>query len=125
MLVHGSDVDKYNWMFDLYDLNGDGYITREEMEDVVFSVKSLLIKEKYHPDISPQIFHLVDPSAFIDTTNFCAATRVSQIFSEIDPEHVGLISREKWLDFCQHSAKIFESVQKMNDTEVLFKQREV
>ena len=38
VLVHGTDDDKYNWMFDLYDLNGDGYISREEMEDVVFSV---------------------------------------------------------------------------------------
>ena len=36
--MHGTDDDKYNWMFDLYDLNGDGYISREEMEDVVFSV---------------------------------------------------------------------------------------
>ena len=38
VLVHGTDDDKYNWMFDLYDLNADGYISREEMEDVVFSV---------------------------------------------------------------------------------------
>ena len=44
ILVHGSDDDKYNWMFDLYDLNGDGYITREEMEDVVFSVKCTIVE---------------------------------------------------------------------------------
>ena len=73
---------------------------------------------------SLQIFHLVDPTAFIETTNFCAATRVAQVFSEIDPDHEGLISREKWLDFCQHSAKISESVQKMNN-ENLFRQPEV
>ena len=42
VLVHGTDDDKYNWMFDLYDLNGDGYISREEMEDVVFSVNILI-----------------------------------------------------------------------------------
>ena len=71
-----------------------------------------------------QIFHLVDPTAFIETTNFCAATRVAQVFSEIDPEHEGLISREKWLGFCQHSAKIYESVQKMNN-EDLFKHGDV
>ena len=42
VLVHGTDDDKYNWMFDLYDLNGDGYISREEMEDVVFSVNIVI-----------------------------------------------------------------------------------
>ena len=42
VLVHGTDDDKYNWMFDLYDLNADGYISREEMEDVVFSVNILI-----------------------------------------------------------------------------------
>ena len=112
-------------MFDLYDLNGDGYITREEMEDVVFSVKSRLnqVECDLMYDV-PQIFHLVDPTAFVDTTNFCAATRVAQVFSEIDPEHEGLISREKWLGFCQQSAKISESVQKMNNEDI-FKQSEM
>ena len=42
VLVHGTDDDKYNWMFDLYDLNADGYISREEMEDVVFSVNIVI-----------------------------------------------------------------------------------
>ena len=40
ILIHGTAEEKYNWIFDLYDLNGDGYITKEEMEDVVFSVSS-------------------------------------------------------------------------------------
>ena len=34
----GTDEEKYNWIFDLYDLNGDGFISREEMEDVACSV---------------------------------------------------------------------------------------
>ena len=37
-MVNGSDEQKYNWIFDLYDLNGDGFIHKEEMEDVVHSV---------------------------------------------------------------------------------------
>ena len=41
ILIHGTEEEKYNWIFDLYDLNGDGYITKEEMEDVVFSVSFL------------------------------------------------------------------------------------
>ena len=30
--------DKLKWMFQLYDLNGDGFISREELSDVAASV---------------------------------------------------------------------------------------
>jgi Ca2+-binding EF-hand superfamily protein len=39
ILVKGSEEDKLRWTFNMYDLNGDGVITRDEMEDVVASVK--------------------------------------------------------------------------------------
>ena len=39
IIVTGSDEEKYNWIFDLYDLNGDGFISKEEMEDVAYSVR--------------------------------------------------------------------------------------
>ena len=39
IIVTGSDEEKYNWIFDLYDLNGDGFISKEEMEDVAHSVR--------------------------------------------------------------------------------------
>lgn len=94
VLIHGSDDQKYNWIFDLYDLNGDGYITKEEMEDVVYS-----------------IFQLVDPYSRKEATNFCVSHRVSQIFLEIDPENVGLISKEKWINFCHGSSKMIRTVQ--------------
>ena len=96
-MVHGSDNDKFNWIFDLYDLNGDGYITREEMEDVVYSV-----------------YQLVDPFSSSEATNFCVSARVSQTFQQIDPEHEGIISREKWLNFCNHSDKVSLSLQNNN-----------
>jgi Ca2+-binding EF-hand superfamily protein len=38
ILVKGSEEDKLRWTFNMYDLNGDGVITRDEMEDVVASV---------------------------------------------------------------------------------------
>ena len=40
IIVTGSDEEKYNWIFDLYDLNGDGFISKEEMEDVAHSVRT-------------------------------------------------------------------------------------
>ena len=41
MLLNGSLEDKLEWTFHLYDLDGDGGISREEMEDVAFSVRGI------------------------------------------------------------------------------------
>ena len=38
VLVRGSLEDKLRWTFNLYDLNGDGVISKDEMEDVTASV---------------------------------------------------------------------------------------
>jgi Ca2+-binding EF-hand superfamily protein len=42
ILVKGSEEEKLRWTFNMYDLNGDGVITRDEMEDVVASVSQSL-----------------------------------------------------------------------------------
>ena len=39
LLLRGTEEDRLRWTFRLYDTNGDGYIAREEMEDVAQSVR--------------------------------------------------------------------------------------
>jgi Ca2+-binding EF-hand superfamily protein len=39
LLLKGTEEDRLRWTFRLYDTNGDGYISREEMEDVAQSVR--------------------------------------------------------------------------------------
>ena len=39
LLLRGSEEDRIKWTFRLYDINGDGFISREEMEDVAQSVR--------------------------------------------------------------------------------------
>ena len=41
-LLHGSLEEKLTWTFRLYDLNGDGAITKAEMAAVVVAVYELL-----------------------------------------------------------------------------------
>lgn len=41
-LSRGAPVDKLRWAFQLYDLNGDGVISRDEMTDVIVSIHSLV-----------------------------------------------------------------------------------
>lgn len=35
-------TEKIRWAFNLYDINGDGYITKEEMLDIVTAIYSLV-----------------------------------------------------------------------------------
>ena len=41
-LLRGSTYERLRWTFTLYDLNGDGYITRREVLDVVLAVHDLM-----------------------------------------------------------------------------------
>lgn len=44
ILSRGSLDEKIRWAFNLYDINGDGCITREEMTDIVTAVYDLMGK---------------------------------------------------------------------------------
>ena len=41
-LLHGTLHEKLNWTFHMYDLNGDGVITKNEMGNVVVAVYELM-----------------------------------------------------------------------------------
>ena len=46
LLLRGTQEDRIRWIFKLYDLNGDGFISREEMDDVTQSVWMVFSPEK-------------------------------------------------------------------------------
>lgn len=46
-MSRGSVEEKLRWTFTLYDINGDGFITRDEMTDIVTAVYELVGR---HPD---------------------------------------------------------------------------
>lgn len=50
ILSRGTLEEKLRWTFSLYDINGDGYITKEEMTEIVNAVYDLMGR-------------IVDPSA--------------------------------------------------------------
>lgn len=41
-LSRGSILEKLRWIFSLYDINGDGFITKQELLTIVRSIYELL-----------------------------------------------------------------------------------
>ena len=41
-LLRGTTYEKLRWTFTLYDLNKDGYITKQEVNNVVLAVHELM-----------------------------------------------------------------------------------
>ncbi|KAF7287745.1 Kv channel-interacting protein 4-like isoform X1 [Rhynchophorus ferrugineus] len=63
----GSIQEKLQWVFGLYDLNGDGLISKSEMIDVVTSIYEMLgratqpaVEDNSAKDHVERIFHLID-----------------------------------------------------------------
>jgi Ca2+-binding EF-hand superfamily protein len=61
----GSVQEKLQWIFGLYDLNGDGLITKNEMLDVVTSIYEMLgrstepvVEENSAKEHVEKIFHV-------------------------------------------------------------------
>lgn len=42
MALHGTTKDKLKWMFHLYDVDGDGYISKQDLNTVVSAVHGLI-----------------------------------------------------------------------------------
>jgi len=85
VLEKGSLLERMTWIARLYDLDGDGYIARDDLEDIIFSVFDLLGKAKE-----------------TDTVLRCAVReKVDKILEEIAGVDEGeRISLERFSEYC-------------------------
>ncbi|XP_008408304.1 Kv channel-interacting protein 2 isoform X1 [Poecilia reticulata] len=99
IILRGSITDKLNWAFNLYDLNKDGCITREEMTDIMHSIYNMMGKHTY-PSMRDS-----DPKEHVDS-----------FFQKMDKNKDGVVTIEEFLETCQkdenimHSMHLFENV---------------
>lgn len=49
-LLRGTVYDKVKWTFKLYDVNGDGRISRGEMSDLFHSIHELMGRRPHQPE---------------------------------------------------------------------------
>ncbi|KAG7266747.1 hypothetical protein CRUP_025066 [Coryphaenoides rupestris] len=60
ILLRGTIQEKLNWAFNLYDINKDGYITKEEMLDIMKAIYDMMGKCTYPDDNIMRSMHLFE-----------------------------------------------------------------
>ncbi|XP_043265936.1 Kv channel-interacting protein 1-like isoform X1 [Colletes gigas] len=91
----GSVEEKLQWVFGLYDLDGDGLISKEEMLDVVGSIYEMLGRYT-----QPQI---VEP-------HLAAREHVDRIFHLIDANKDGVVTIEELVQWCSKDEQLLKSL---------------
>uniref|UniRef100_A0A7N8XY40 Potassium voltage-gated channel interacting protein 2 n=1 Tax=Mastacembelus armatus TaxID=205130 RepID=A0A7N8XY40_9TELE len=93
VILRGSITDKLNWAFNLYDLNKDGCITREEMTDIMHSIYDMMGKYTYPcmKDSAPR-------------------DHVDSFFQKMDKNNDGVVTIDEFLETCQKDENIMQSL---------------
>ncbi|XP_076312653.1 Kv channel-interacting protein 4-like [Tachypleus tridentatus] len=92
-LTRGSTMEKLQWTFHLYDINGDGCISREEMADIIISIYNLMGQ-------------FAEPS--IDETS--AREHAERVFQRLDLNKDGVVTFDEFVETCLKDENIIKSL---------------
>ncbi|XP_063434997.1 calsenilin-like isoform X4 [Mytilus trossulus] len=93
VLSRGSLQERLQWAFGLYDINGDGLITREEMLDIVSAIYDMMGR-------------FSEPSVDENTTK----DHVEKVFQKMDLNKDGVISLEEFMETCRRDENIIKGM---------------
>uniref|UniRef100_W5MTV0 Kv channel interacting protein 1 b n=1 Tax=Lepisosteus oculatus TaxID=7918 RepID=W5MTV0_LEPOC len=99
ILLRGSVREKLQWTFNLYDINRDGYINKEEMTDIVRAIYDMMGKYTY-------------PALRVEAPK----QHVDAFFQKMDKNKDGVVTLDEFIASCQedenimHSLQLFENV---------------
>lgn len=96
-LLRGSVYERLRWTFKLYDLNGDGCISRGELGEVISAVHELMGRNHHELDDKK------------------ARDQVDRVFKKLDLNQDGVITIEEFLEACLKDDIVTKSLQ-MFDT---------
>ncbi|XP_073451594.1 A-type potassium channel modulatory protein KCNIP2 isoform X1 [Aquarana catesbeiana] len=94
VILRGSIDDRLNWAFNLYDLNKDGCITKEEMMDIMKSIYDMMGKYTY-PNMREE----------------APREHVENFFQKMDKNKDGVVTIEEFIESCQKDENIMRSMQ--------------
>lgn len=89
----GSLEEKLVWAFKLYDVDNDGYITREEMYSIVDA-----------------IYQMLGNQAKVEDSEDDPKKRVDRIFEQLDKNHDNQLSLEEFKEGSKHDPKIVQAL---------------
>ncbi|KAI2803987.1 Kv channel-interacting protein 4 [Blomia tropicalis] len=93
VLSRGNLDDKLKWTFSLYDVNGDGVITKDDLSRIIISVYDLMGK-------------CVDP--VIDESTY--KEHIDKVFMKLDLNNDGIITLEEFIEACTKDQSIINSL---------------
>nr|XP_014429970.1 Kv channel-interacting protein 4 isoform X1 [Pelodiscus sinensis] len=88
ILLRGTVQEKLNWAFNLYDINKDGYITKEEMLDIMKAIYDMMGKCTY-PVLKEDA-----PRQHVET-----------FFQKMDKNKDGVVTIDEFIESCQKVSK--------------------
>ncbi|XP_008252105.1 calsenilin isoform X3 [Oryctolagus cuniculus] len=94
ILLRGTVHEKLKWAFNLYDINKDGYITKEEMLAIMKSIYDMMGRHTY-------------PVLREDAPR----EHVERFFQKMDRNHDGVVTMDEFLETCQKDENIMSSMQ--------------
>uniref|UniRef100_A0A669EGV8 Potassium voltage-gated channel interacting protein 1 n=1 Tax=Oreochromis niloticus TaxID=8128 RepID=A0A669EGV8_ORENI len=94
ILLRGSVTEKLQWTFNLYDINRDGYINKEEMTDIVRAIYDMMGKYTY-PVLK----------------NDAPKQHVDAFFQKMDKNRDGVVTLDEFIFSCQEDENIMRSLQ--------------
>ncbi|XP_023330477.1 Kv channel-interacting protein 1 isoform X1 [Eurytemora carolleeae] len=124
-LLHGTQYEKLKWTFRVYDLNGDGVITKTELGNVVVGIYELMGVNLLPPtgsvlniDYIPRRRDSVstEDKSWIPPLNLTISVRelrdnVETIFTRLDTNRDGVVTREEFVQSCLQDSTISSSLQ--------------
>merc|ERR1712037_561354 len=93
-LLRGNVHEKLRWTFTLYDLNKDGYITKQEVLNVMVAVHELMGVHASPLMRQDQVEALVE-----------------DIFQRLDTNQDGVVTIDEFIEACQRDTTISRSLQ--------------
>ncbi|XP_038186391.1 calsenilin isoform X2 [Chionomys nivalis] len=94
ILLRGTVHEKLKWAFNLYDINKDGYITKEEMLAIMKSIYDMMGRHTYP---------ILREDAPLE--------HVERFFQKMDRNQDGVVTIDEFLETCQKDENIMNSMQ--------------
>ncbi|XP_062339819.1 calsenilin-like isoform X1 [Osmerus eperlanus] len=94
VLLRGSVTEKLRWAFNLYDINKDGYVTKEEMLAIMTSIYDMMGR-------------YTSPSVRDDDP----VEHVEKFFQKMDRNRDGVVTIDEFIETCQKDENIMASMQ--------------